>query len=136
MPAMLGRVDSQYIGPPYAPTLDEQNYDARYQGGYWNKPGRSLYSYNFKFIRRNDKGPVTVLRLPKDWKAQVAALSKFDLNPDSSDDENGRWYMAQGYLFSPPLPLEEFAVLLQPRRLAAVEVVPRRDGAERQAAIR
>jgi len=49
--------------------------------------------------------------------------------------ENGAT-MAQGYLFSPPLPLEEFAVLLQPRRLAAVEVVPRRDGAERQAAIR
>lgn len=90
---MLGRVDSQYIGPPYAPTLDEQNYDARYQGGYWNKPGRTLYSYNFKFIHRNDKGPVTVVRLPKDWKAQVAALSKFDLDPNSTDDENGRWYM-------------------------------------------
>jgi EAL domain-containing protein (putative c-di-GMP-specific phosphodiesterase class I) len=50
--------------------------------------------------------------------------------------ENGAT-MAQGYLFSPPLPLDEFAVLLQPRRLAsAVEVVPRRDGAERQAAMR
>jgi cytochrome b561 len=90
---MLGHVDSQYIGPPYAPTLDEQNYNARYQGGYWNKPGRSLYSYNFKFIHKNAKGPLTPLRLPKDWKAQVAALGKFDLDPNSSDDENGRWYM-------------------------------------------
>jgi cytochrome b561 len=90
---MLGRVDSQYIGPPYAPTLDEQNYNARYQGGYWNKPGRSLYSYNFKFIRKDAKGPLTPLRLPKDWKAQVAALGKFDLDPNSSDDETGRWYM-------------------------------------------
>lgn len=50
--------------------------------------------------------------------------------------ENGAT-MAQGYIFSPPLSFEEFAVLLQPGRLAsAVEVVPRRDGAERQAAIR
>jgi hypothetical protein len=90
---MLGRVDSQYIGPPYAPTFDEQNYNARYQGGYWNKPGRSLYSYNFKFIHKNATGSITPLRLPKDWKAQVAALGKFDLDPNSSDDENGRWFM-------------------------------------------
>jgi hypothetical protein len=26
-------------------------------------------------------------RLPKDWKATVALLGKFDLNPDSSDTE-------------------------------------------------
>lgn len=51
--------------------------------------------------------------------------------------ENGAT-MAQGYIFSPPVPLEEFAVLLQPTLLAsAVEVMPRRDGAERrQTAIR
>jgi EAL domain-containing protein (putative c-di-GMP-specific phosphodiesterase class I) len=48
--------------------------------------------------------------------------------------ENGAT-MAQGYIFSPALPLEEFAVLLQPSLLAsAVEVVPRRNGAERQTA--
>jgi EAL domain-containing protein (putative c-di-GMP-specific phosphodiesterase class I) len=50
--------------------------------------------------------------------------------------ENGAT-MAQGYLFSPALPLQEFAVLLQPRRLASVmEVVPKRDGAERKTMIR
>lgn len=51
--------------------------------------------------------------------------------------ENGAT-MAQGYIFSPPVPLEEFAVLLQPTLLAsALEVMPRRDGAERrQTAIR
>lgn len=49
--------------------------------------------------------------------------------------ENGAT-MAQGYIFSPPLSLEEFAVLLQPSLLAsAVEAVPRRDRAERQAVI-
>lgn len=50
--------------------------------------------------------------------------------------ENGAT-MAQGYLFSPPVSLEEFAVLLQPLRLASgVEVVPRRDAAERKTMIR
>jgi EAL domain-containing protein (putative c-di-GMP-specific phosphodiesterase class I) len=50
--------------------------------------------------------------------------------------ENGAT-MAQGYIFSPPLSLEEFTVLLQPSLLAsAVEVASRRHGAERQAAIR
>jgi hypothetical protein len=44
--------------------------------------------------------------------------------------------MAQGYIFSPPLPLEGFAVLLQPSRLAsAVEAVSKREGAERQTVI-
>ena len=94
---MLGRVDSQYFGPPYQPSKDEANYDARYQAGYWNKPGRSMYSYNFKFIRKDKdpNEPATIIRLPKDWKAQVAALGKYDLDPNSSDDENGRWYMFQ-----------------------------------------
>jgi EAL domain-containing protein (putative c-di-GMP-specific phosphodiesterase class I) len=49
--------------------------------------------------------------------------------------ENGAT-MAQGYIFSPPLSLEEFTVLLQPSLLvSAVEAVPRRDRAERQAVI-
>jgi cytochrome b subunit of formate dehydrogenase len=90
---LLGHVDSQYITSPYEPSKDEANYNARYQGGYWNKPGRTIYSYNFKFIRKDHVGPITVLRLPLDWKAQVAALGKYDLDPNSSDDENGRWYM-------------------------------------------
>jgi hypothetical protein len=36
---------------------------------------------------------VKVLRLPKDWKATLAGLGTFDLDPNSSDDENGRWWM-------------------------------------------
>jgi cytochrome b561 len=90
---LLGHVDSQYITSPYEPSKEEASYDARYQGGYWNKPGRTIYSYNFKFIRKDHVGPITVLRLPKDLKRQIAALGKYDLDPNSSDDENGRWYM-------------------------------------------
>lgn len=90
---MLGRVDDQYIGPPREASKDEASYNARYQGGYWNDPGRTYYSYNFKFFPKDYTGPVSVVRLPKDWQAQVAKLGKFDLNPESSDDENGRWNM-------------------------------------------
>jgi hypothetical protein len=39
---------------------------------------------------------VTVARLPKDWKATQAALGRFDLNPDSSDEEGSRWWMMEG----------------------------------------
>jgi len=49
--------------------------------------------------------------------------------------ENGAT-MAQGFIFSPPVSLEEFTVLLQPGLLAsAVKVAPWRHEAERQAAI-
>ena len=89
----LGRVDDQFIGPPYDPSKDEQAYKARYQGGYWNDPGRAHYSYNYKFFEKNYKGPLEVLKLPKDWKKTQDQLGKFNLDPNSSDDENGRWNM-------------------------------------------
>jgi hypothetical protein len=90
---MLGRVDDQFMGPPYEPSAAEASYNARYQGGYWNDPGRAYYSYNYKFFKKGYHGPVEVLRLPKDLKKTVANLGKYDLDPDSSDDENGRWYL-------------------------------------------
>jgi cytochrome b subunit of formate dehydrogenase len=89
----LGRVDDQFIGPPYDPSKDEQAYKARYQGGYWNDPGRAFYSYNYKYFDKNHQGPVEVLKLPKDWKKTQDQLGKFNLDPNSSDDENGRWNM-------------------------------------------
>jgi cytochrome b subunit of formate dehydrogenase len=88
---MLGRVDDQYIGPPRDVSADEAAYKARYQGGYWNDPGRAYYSYNYKFFPKDHKGPVEVLRLPKDWKKTQDNLGKFNLNPNSGDDENGLW---------------------------------------------
>jgi len=89
----LGRVDDQFIGPPYDPSKDEQAYRARHQGGYWNDPGRAFYSYNYKFFGKDTTGPLEVLRLPKDWKRTQDQLGKFNLDPNSSDDENGRWNM-------------------------------------------
>lgn len=92
----LGYVDDQYIGPPREPSAADASYNARYQGGYWNDPGRAFYSYNFKFVRKGEgTGSITPIRLPKHWQTQVAALGKVDLNPNSNDDENGRWYMLE-----------------------------------------
>jgi hypothetical protein len=91
----LGVVDDQYFGPPRDATPGEASGKARYQGGYWNDPGRAFYSYNYK-IDVGHRGPVPQLsRLPKDLAATVAALGKFDLNPDSSDEEGARWWMTE-----------------------------------------
>ena len=90
----LGYVDDQYFDAPREPTPAEAAGQARYQAGYWNDPGRVFYSYNYAGEPPGGpRGPLKLQRLPKDWKATVAALGKFDLDPDSSDDEGARWWM-------------------------------------------
>jgi cytochrome b561 len=90
----LGYVDDQYFEAPRETTPAEATGKARYQAGYWNDPGRAFYSYNYPAVPpRTPSGPFKLQRLPKDWKATVAALGKFDLNPDSSDPEGARWWM-------------------------------------------
>ncbi len=92
----LGYVDDQYFGPPRDPTPNEKASTARYQAGYWNDPGRAFYSYNYKSEPPGGyRGPVQLNRLPKDWRATLAALGRFDLDPDSNDDENARWWMTE-----------------------------------------
>jgi len=90
----LGRVDDQYFGPPRDPTPGEAAGKARYQAGYWNDPGRAFYSYNYK-MDVGHRGAVPLQRLPKDVAATVAALGRFDLDPESSDDEGARWWMTE-----------------------------------------
>ena len=93
----LGRVDDQYFDTPRPPTPDEAAGKARYQAGYWNDPGRAFYTYNYKSEPPGGfRGPVGIYRLPKDWKATVAALGHYDLNPDSSDEEGSKWWMMEG----------------------------------------
>jgi hypothetical protein len=92
----LGMVDDQYFGPPRDATPAEADGKARYQAGYWNDPGRAFYSYNYAGEPPGGfRGPVKVQRLPKDWKAINAGLGKFDLNPDSMDEEGSRWWMTE-----------------------------------------
>jgi hypothetical protein len=84
----LGYVDDQYFEAPRETTPAEAAGQTRYQAGYWNDPGRVVYSYNYSNQPPGSpSGPLKLQRLPKDWKATVALLGKFDLNPDSSDTE-------------------------------------------------
>src|SRR5690606_28118519 len=39
------------------------------------------------------RGPVEVIRLPADWRKTVKDLGRFDLDPDSSDEEGSKWWM-------------------------------------------
>ena len=90
----LGRVDDQYFDVPREPTPNEAAGKERYQAGYWNDPGKAFYSYNYVGEPPGGyRGPVKVKRLPKDWKATLAALGKFDLDPNSSDTEGAHWWM-------------------------------------------
>lgn len=92
---VLGRVDDHYFGPPRDATQAEKDGNARYQGGYWNDPGKAYYSYNNNFERKNERKPVSLRRLPKDLAATQAAMGKYDLNPDSVDPETSRWFMTE-----------------------------------------
>lgn len=94
---LLGHVDDQYMGPPRDPTPDEAAKRARYQGGYWNDPGTTIYSYNFPFEGPGGyAGPVVPKRLPIDPAATMAALGHFDLrNPDAHQDEDAIWWLTE-----------------------------------------
>ena len=92
---MLGRVDDHYFGPPREATQAEKDGNARYQGGYWNDPGKAYYVYNNNFERKNERKTVTLKRLPKDLSATLAAMGSYDLNPDSSDPETSRWFLTE-----------------------------------------
>ncbi len=93
---LLGRVDDQYFGPPREATSSEQEGKSRYQAGYWNDPGRAFYVYNYKGEPPGGfRGPAQIQKLPKDWKATLAALGRFDLDPNSIDEEDARWWMTE-----------------------------------------
>jgi cytochrome b561 len=90
----LGYVDDQYFAAPREPTPAQAAGKARYQAGYWNDPGRAFYSYNYKGEPPGGyRGPVEVIRLPIAWRKTVKDLGRFDLDPDSSDEEGSKWWM-------------------------------------------
>lgn len=90
----VGRMDDQFFDAPLTPTANEAAGKARYQAGYGNDPGKTSYSYTFVGEPPNlGSGPLQLKRLPKDWQATVKALGKYDLNPDSSDEDGARWFM-------------------------------------------
>jgi cytochrome b subunit of formate dehydrogenase len=91
---MLGFMEDMYVGPPTEPTPAEAAVKARYQAGYWGDPGKSMYRYNFPFEPPGGyAGPITPMRLPKDYKAVMAGLGKVDPDPDASVEEGSKWWM-------------------------------------------
>ena len=83
----------------------------RYQAGYWNDPGRAFYVYNYKGQPPGGyKGPVEVLRLPLEWQKPVRELGKYDLNPESNDEEGSKWWLFENKSapYSKELPTRRF----------------------------
>jgi ethylbenzene dehydrogenase len=70
---------------------------ARYQGGYWNDPGTSFYSYNFPFEGPGGyAGPIKPKRLPKDYQAVRAAMGTFDpADPELPSDEGAKTWLLE-----------------------------------------
>ncbi|HEX2727648.1 MAG TPA: ethylbenzene dehydrogenase-related protein [Beijerinckiaceae bacterium] len=94
---MLGYVDDMFFGPPFEPKPAEAAGTTRYQAGYTNDPGSAFYVYNYKPEPPGGyKGPVQLLRLPKDLGATTAAMGRIDLSPDATADDGSRWWMLEG----------------------------------------
>ena len=94
---ILGQFDDQYFGPPRDPTPAEAARQVRYQAGYWNDPGDAAYLYNYEVEPPGGfRGPIHVLRLPKDLAAIQALMGPFDPDPDASVAERYRgWWMTE-----------------------------------------
>ena len=76
------------------PSREEAAGKARYQGGYWNDPGRAFYSYNYK-IERRPHGPVQVQRLPKDLARRRGARPASTSTRAAATTRAPRWWMTE-----------------------------------------
>jgi hypothetical protein len=92
----LGYVDDMYFGPPMQPKPAETAGTARYQAGYTNDPGSAFYIYNYKAEPPGGyRGPVQVLRLPKDLGSTSRAMGTIDLHPEAINDDDSHWWMLE-----------------------------------------
>ncbi|MCA1952161.1 MAG: ethylbenzene dehydrogenase-related protein [Hyphomicrobiales bacterium] len=90
----LGKVDDMHFGPPYPANARQQAGTERYSAGYLQDPGKAFYAYNYKGEPPGGyRGPVTVPRLPKDYRAIVARMGTINLDVNVSDDEGAQWWM-------------------------------------------
>lgn len=90
----LGKMDDMHFGPPLPASERQAAGKDRYSAGYTNDPGKAFYSNNYKGEPPGGyRGPVSVIRLPKDHAAMTAKLGKVDFSPGSSDEEGSQWWM-------------------------------------------
>jgi cytochrome b subunit of formate dehydrogenase len=93
---LIGRVDDMYFGPPNKPTDAMLEGKARYQAGYDADPDKAPYFYIYKGQGPGGyRGPVELVRLPKDPAAASRALGRIPQSPDDPNDENSRWFIAE-----------------------------------------
>lgn len=90
----LGKMDDMHIGPPYPADDAQRAGKGRYSAGYLQDPGKAFYVYNYKGEPPGGyRGPVGILRLPKDHRAMTAKLGRVDLSAGASDDEGTQWWL-------------------------------------------
>lgn len=90
----LGKMDDMHIGPPLTPDEGQKAGRTRYSAGYIQDPGKAFYVQNYKGEPPGGyRGPVGIVRLPKDHKVMSAKLGKVDLTPGGSDEEGAQWWM-------------------------------------------
>jgi hypothetical protein len=93
---MLGIVDDNYFAAPKEPKPEEAAGKTRYKAGYATDEGKVFYKNNFKHESAGGyRGPVKVEKLPKDYAAVNKAMGRIDLDPDTGEDENAKWWMTE-----------------------------------------
>jgi hypothetical protein len=93
---LLGRVDDMWFGPPKEADEAMRAGKARYQAGYDSDPGKGFYIYNYKAEPPGGyRGPVTLLKLPRNVAATTSAMGQLHLDLKQSNDEGSRWWMTE-----------------------------------------
>lgn len=103
---MLGHVDDMYVGPAIEPSEAQAAGKARYSAGYLPDPGDSIYVYNYKARPGGGyEAAVDVVRLPKDYRATLAAMGSIPSGPEGSNDDGSVWWLtnATSVPYSPEL---------------------------------
>ncbi len=101
-----GWMDDDHFGPPAKATEAQLLGLLPYHGGFAPDPGVANYADNFAPRSPDDYGrPLTPRRLPKDFRAMLAAMGPIDLNPGHGESEHARWFMteAESAPYSPEL---------------------------------
>ena len=91
-----GFMDDDHFGPPEKPTDAQFDGKAPYRGGFTPDPGTASYMDNFgpRLPQAYDQA-IIPRRLPKDFKAMMAALGQIDLDPNHGESDGARWYMTE-----------------------------------------
>jgi Ethylbenzene dehydrogenase/Prokaryotic cytochrome b561 len=101
-----GRMDDDHFGPPAEPTDAQVRGMVPYHGGFAPDPGTANYAENFSPRLPDGYGrPLKPRRLPKDFRAMLAAMGPIDLDPNHGEGEGVRWFMteSESMTYSPEL---------------------------------